>query len=218
MSKRILAAVPVYHAVDPRPFIHFLLTSQHTGMVEAQGGPVVRWSVYGPKSDILIARNQACGVAMNGGADFLAFVDDDMLIHPVDIFHRLAAHNVDIVAPLFFRSDGDNAPLLFDLADDGRPMPVFDYPQNTLYRVSYGVGTGVMMVKREVLEKIGSPWFYRPEGSSTSFDLYFCKRAIDLGFKVYCDTSIKVKQMGNAKPVGEEDFSHQRSLDRPSVN
>jgi hypothetical protein len=206
LDKRILAAIPVYHAVDPLPFMHFLNVCQETGRARTAGKYSVKWLVGGPKVKIQKVRNISCKAALDGGASHLAFIDDDMILEPEDIFERLLAHDKDIVSPLFFRSDDNFDPLVFHLNGDGEPHPILDYPKNTLFEVTGGVGTGMMLIKREVLEALGDPWFYFPERSSITMDLDFCLRAIRKGFKVWCDTSLIIKQMGNARPVGEEDF------------
>jgi hypothetical protein len=208
LEKRILCSVPCYHAMDPLPLMHFLDVSQETGRAEAAGKYSVRWLVGGPKVKTQNVRNISCAATLNGGATHLAFVDDDMLLGPRDIFEKLLAHDKDIVAPLFFRSSGNFDPLVFHLNGDGEPHPITDYPKNALFKASGGVGTGVMLIKRAVLERVGdnNGWFHYPLDSTRSMDLDFCIRAIGKGFKVWCDSSIIVKQMGLPAPVGEDDF------------
>lgn len=211
-EKRILCSVPVYHALDPLPFMSFLDVSQETGRAEVAGKYSVRWLVGGPKVKTQIVRNISCRTTLTGGASHLAFVDDDMLLGPRDIFERLLAHDKDIVSPLFFRAAGNFDPLVFHLDGDGEPCPITDYPKDTLFEAPAGVGTGVMLIKREVLEALEDPWFFYPQQSTRSMDVDFCLRAIAKGFKVWCDTSIIVKQMGLPKPVGEEDFLRQMDV------
>lgn len=186
--------------------MNLLIASQETGMAELRGDYKAKWLVGGPKVKIQNVRNISCRAALNGGATHLGFVDDDMLLSPPDIFARLLRHDKDIISPLFFRSGGNHEPLIFNLNGDGEPHPILDYERNALFEVSGGVGTGVMLIKRKVLEAIGEPWFFYPNDSHRGMDIHFCLRAIKLGFKVWCDTSIVVKQMGMASPVGEADF------------
>jgi len=97
-------------------------------------------------------RNTSCEAALTGGATHLLFIDDDMLINPPEIIGKLLALDKDIVAPLFFRSSGNFDPLVFNIDDLGEPCPVLNYPTNEPFKVTGGVGTGVMLIKREVLE------------------------------------------------------------------
>ncbi len=206
LEKRILCSVPTYHAVEPLPFAHFLSVSQESGRAEAVGKYEMRWLVGGPKVKTQIVRNMSCKVALDTDATHLAFIDDDMLPDPKDILERLLAHDVDIVAPLFFRSSGNFDPLVFNLDELGEPMPILDYPRNKLFEVTGGVGTGVILINTRVLRGMCDPWFYYPPNSTRSMDVHFCIRAIGNGFRVWCDSSIIVRQMGLPKPVGEDDF------------
>ncbi|MBF0562597.1 MAG: hypothetical protein HQL37_11370 [Alphaproteobacteria bacterium] len=206
LEKRILCSVPVYHAVEPLPFAHFLSLSQESGRAEAAGKYEVRWLVGGPKVKTQNVRNTSCRVALDGNATHLAFIDDDMLPEPKDILERLLAHDKDIVAPLFFRSSGNFDPLVFDLDGSGEPVPMLNYPRNALFQVNGGVGTGVMLIKSRVLKAMHDPWFYYLTNSARSMDVHFCIRAISMDFEVWCDSSIIVRQMGLPNPVGEADF------------
>lgn len=212
MPSRVLFSVPCYHSMEPEPLMNFLITAQECGKAEAQGLYSVRWLVGGPKVKTQNVRNISCSAALKGGATHLAFADDDMLISPPDIIGRLLEKDKDIIAPLFFRSSGNHDPLVFNLNGDGEPHPIEDYPKNSLFQVTGGVGTGVMLIKREVLEAIGDPWFYYPENSTRSMDLHFCMRAIAKGFSVWCDTSLIVRQMGPRQPIGEEHFLNHKSM------
>ena len=208
---KILASVPIYHAVEPEPFMFFLVCSQETGRAEMRGEYSLRWMATGPKVKIPLVRNISCEQAIKNNADFLAFVDDDMILQPKEIFSILAAHDKDIISPLFFRSSGVIAPLVFEM-NGGEPEPIKSWEKGALIEATGGVGTGVMLIKRQVLEEMGSPWFYYPENSTRSMDVHFCLRAIQLGFKVWCDTSIVCRQMGQARSIGIEEYEKYREL------
>lgn len=205
-SPRVLVCVPCYSGVDPNPFIRFLIVSQESGRAEAAGKYSVRWMIGGPKVKTQNVRNIACKMALDCAASHLLFVDDDMFLDDKDIVEKLLAHDKAIVAPLFFRSAGNYDPLVFDLDSNGDPTPILDYPKNALVEARGGVGTGVMLIKRQVLEAVKDPWFFYPPNPARSMDLHFCLRAIDLGFQVWCDTSLIVRQLGLPQPVGEDDF------------
>jgi len=198
---RVLASVPVYTAVTPEPYIHHLTFSQETGRAEMRGEYSVRWMCSGPKDQIRFARNAACSIAVAKKADWLLFIDDDMLV-PKDLLAKLLAHNVPIVAPIFFRSGGNHDPLVFKTGPDGLPVSIHNYPVDSLFEAPAGVGTGVMLIKREVLEAVGEPWFTWPDNEAKGMDLEFCRCAREKGFKSYCDSSILVQQMQKATPVG----------------
>lgn len=209
---KILASVPIYNAVAPEPFMFFMVASQETGRAEVRGEYSVRWMATGPKVKIPLVRNISCDQMLKLGADYLAFVDDDMLLQPKEIFGRLLSQDKDIISPLFFRSSGDIQPLMFQMNGDGEPSPIEQWERGSLVEATGGTGTGVMLIKRKVLEAMQPPWFYYPENSTRSMDVHFCLRAIELGFKVWCDTSIVCKQMGKAYPVGEEEYLKYKQL------
>jgi hypothetical protein len=211
---RILACVPTYHAVDPAPFLHFMIVSQETGRAEARGQYAVRWMAGGPKVKLLRVRNGACKQALDIGASHLLLVDDDMLLNPADIIGRLLQADKDIVGPLFFRSDGNYDPLVFRLGSDDVFWPIFDYPQKQLFKVD-AIGGGVMLIRRRVLETLHDLWFVPAPDGSASTDLPFCRKVTQAGFEVWCDSSMPVLQMGLPQPPGERNFQNFQNRQHP---
>lgn len=53
------------------------------------------------------------------------------------------------------------------------------------------LGTGCMLIKREVLEAVGHPWFKCHEMTAGGEDFYFCERAKQEGFEVWGDFSVQ---------------------------
>jgi hypothetical protein len=202
---KILIAVPVYHSVQPEPFIRFLIFSQYTGYAETIRKYEVRWCVPGPKMKTIIARNTASHTAIEGGADFLLLIDDDMVVVP-GLIDKLLVHDVDIVSPLFFRSTPPIEPLIFDIDELGNYVPIYDYPENALFETPGGSGTGVMLIKTEVLKAMDIPIWGGSAGLPYGEDVEFCKRARELGFRSWCDSSIKIGQMSLPVSVGEQQY------------
>jgi hypothetical protein len=200
---RIFASVPVYSAVSPLPFMSFLALSQQTGRDEVKGLYKTRWLCAGPKCKLPVARNSSCDLALRQNATHLCLIDDDM-VPPPDSILRLLLHDVDIVAPLFFRSGEGHEPLVFRFDGNGAANPILDYPSASCFPVD-AVGTGMMLIKRKVLQSIEPPWFFWPR-EGQGMDMEFCHRAGQAGFKIWCDSSIKVPQEGITPYVCEEDF------------
>ena len=73
------------------------------------------------------------------------------------------------------------------------------YPDGTFE--CFAVATGFMMIKREVFEKLPHPWFNHEHDNKgnmiTGSDMYFCKKAREEGYKIFCDPSIKVLHIGD---------------------
>lgn len=189
---RILCSIPVYNSVTPEPFIHFLILAQESGLAEAQGRWAIRWYVAGPKIRTIPARESSAQVMMQSGASHLLFIDDDMLILN-GMVDKLLSFDVDIVAPLFF--GGNGRPLICDVDEYGNPTPMWEYPKDSFFEAPGGVGTGVMLIKRKVLEAMDPPYFRPSLDPKIGEDIGFCLRAGDLGFQSWCDSSMIIDQM-----------------------
>lgn len=200
---KILATVPCYNAVQPVPYITHLILSQEAGKAQLQGRYDLRWCVPGPKVKVVIARNTASQICLTCGGDYLLLIDDDMVV-PHDMVERLLDHDVDIISPIFFRSNPPIEPLVFDIDEHGNTMPIMDYPKNALFETPGGSGTGVMLIKRKVLEAMDVPIWKGSIDPTIGEDVLFCRRARVLGFRSWCDSSVKVAQMSVPIPVGEE--------------
>ena len=53
------------------------------------------------------------------------------------------------------------------------------------------MATGCLLIKRDVLEAVGYPWFRNHEHSAGGEDFFFCERARALGFPIYADFSVQ---------------------------
>lgn len=206
MIPHVLACVPAYGGTDPDPLMALIVASQETGRAEQRRDYEVRWMVGGPKVPIAKVRNTACHVATKGGATHLFFVDNDMLIAAKLLGHLLAL-DLPIVVPMFFRSGGPVDPLCFDFDQKGNAVPMQNYPVNQVFKAPAGAGTGCMLIKVEVLQALEAPWFRPAHEPPYNYDLPFCQRAARAGFYTYCDSRMLVQQMGNAQPVGRDQFN-----------
>lgn len=63
-----------------------------------------------------------------------------------------------------------------------------------------GLGTGFMLIRLSVFDKLEQPWFAFDKDEEGRLlytdDEYFCKKAIEAGFDVWCDPSVKVGHVG----------------------
>ena len=207
---KVICTVPVYKSVEAVPYMTHLLFAAEVGKAEALGKYKVRWNVGGPGVRIAAVRNSAAMIAIRKQADYLLFIDDDMLVPP-NILELLLEPDLPIVSPIFFRSGDDNAPLAYDIGPGGVGVRnMRDYPVDQLFEAPGGCGTGVMLIKREVLEAIEWPLFYYPPSPMSGMDLEFCRRAREKGFPTYCDSRILVEQMDNPQPVGAKQWQERK--------
>jgi hypothetical protein len=128
--------------------------------------------------------------------DWLAMIDDDHVYTP-DMLQRLLRHlerrEVDIVTPLIVRRALPHQNVLVTAsADAARPhetrQVVLEPGDGGLLEV-HAAGTGVMVLKRRVFDRVSRPWF---EWGRTSEDFALCLKAQAAGCRIYCDLETRV--------------------------
>ena len=128
--------------------------------------------------------------------DWLAMIDDDHVYTP-DMLRRLLRHlerrDVDIVTPLIARRALPHQNVLVTAsADPARPhetRQVVLAPDDSGLLEVHAAGTGVMVLKRRVFERVERPWF---EWGRTSEDFALCLKAQAAGCRIYCDLETRV--------------------------
>lgn len=131
---------------------------------------------------------------MDAGDDWLLFLDDDGVFAP-DLLTRLLARNVDVVGALYLRRDMPFSAIAYeDVLEDGRfvPLEVKAHPADAMVKVR-AVGTGGMLIRRAVFEKMGPPWFRRDEPHTE--DMIFC---IECGSEIHVDLGARIGHMTTA--------------------
>ena len=153
------------------------------------------------------ARNKLVRVALESRADYVFFMDDD-LVFPADALERLVAHDKDIIGPVYCQRNPPHVTL-------GNPLDA---------DVHFGLGKmnyipgGLMLMKIRIFSKMKPPWFKfkwrsdkatkdNPDGTIGE-DVGFCWHAREKGFEVWCDYDLSYE----CTHLGE---SHIR-LQRPS--
>lgn len=158
--------------------------------LERPAGTTVHFSVG---SDREPSRNLLARRALDEGADWLLFLDDDHVFGP-DLLMRLLAHQVDLVGALYLRRGRPFTPIAYrERLPDGRWVPIELSGRSPRLVEVAAVGTGGMLVRRAALEAIAEPWFERrPEGTE---DLLFCERALAAGTQPHVDVSTPMGHM-----------------------
>lgn len=156
---------------------------------------------------IPIARNTAVAIATDMKATHLMFIDSDMSF-PAQGIDALVERDKDIIGGLYF---GRKTPLPVALDVDPElgtmrflpKVPRWDEP----FKVPV-VGTGFMLIKMDVFNKIPRPHFL--QGDITEFgvkqapypkdqvgeDVFFCLKANKYGIDVWCDPTIPLGHVG----------------------
>ena len=164
--------------------------------------------------DTAQGRNRLVRLALEARADWLLWIDADM-VFPPEALLQLLAHDLDIVgadyrlrAPPFKRIG-----LFLHDEDQVRHSRVLraqaQLQQTGLVEMAM-LGLGFILVRAAVFKKLPAPWFGRtwvkehatldnPDGFSTE-DTYFCNCARISGYPIWCDLdlSAKVQHIGEA--------------------
>ena len=140
-------------------------------------------------------RNQLSTHAVELGAEWIWYVDDDHCFRP-DTLTRLLAHDVDIVSGLYLRRVAPFRPVIYDTEDaEGDVIKYVYSPNDTGLKSIVAAGAGCLLVKTKVLRALGSPYWrmsQRPSGEMIGEDIDFCQRARAKGFNVWCDMDVSV--------------------------
>lgn len=146
-------------------------------------------------SDRIIGRNTLARRAVEEGAEWLLFLDDDHLFRP-DILNRLLAWDVPIVGGLYLQRMMPFASVAYTAKTESGnyiPIDLTSLPGEGLAEVC-ALGTGGMLIRTEVFREIGGQWF---EHGRASEDLIFCDKAVEAGFPIYVDLGV---HLGHLSP------------------
>ena len=148
-------------------------------------------------------RNSLVKTALEIKADYLLFVDADMRF-PKDTLKILMAHDKDIIGVNATTRSEPVKPTAKNivLQEDGSVdwMPIYSNVKSGVERVD-GIGCGIMLIKRKVVEEIEMPYFYFEQLGNNKIlgeDIYFCIKARDSGFDTWVDHDLSkhIKHIG----------------------
>jgi hypothetical protein len=146
--------------------------------------------------DIIGSRVWLAREAKKRGNTHLMMIDSDMFFPSnggkTSPIARLVAHDKDIIGAAYnFRklpATSTSFPLEPDKVD------------NTKIFKCHVVGTGFLMVKTAVFDKIPEPWFLFGRDKEglliNGEDAWFCQQAIKVGYDVWADPTLGVKHLG----------------------
>jgi SAM-dependent methyltransferase len=145
------------------------------------------------------ARNEIVQYALDQGANYIFWLDDDV-IPPPDAFLKMYMSGKDIINGVYWSKSNPPMPLLFRNHLEG---PYLDWHFGDLIEID-AAGNGLTLVKtdvyRTISEKIGGPWYSTEYTSfknatqspaNNTEDLYFYWKAKKAGYKIWADTSIQ---------------------------
>lgn len=195
---KTLIAIPCMDTL-PAAFLRSLLQMQIIGEV---GYDIVTSSL------IYDARNQIIQHAVQGGYEYILWLDSDMVI-PQNTMYKLKIGieaGFDLVSGLYFKRIPPYSPVIYRRCelvrtDDGKLDPTAeefeDYPRNSLFEIE-GCGFGCCLMTTDlagsVMEKLGKMPFMPVGGFGE--DLSFCLRARQVGGRIGCDSSVQAGHCG----------------------
>lgn len=142
-------------------------------------------------------RNSIAKEAIQRNDDYLLFIDSDMVFDG-DFLLDLLKRKRDIVSGLCVSRRPPYRPVAKVLHPDGRYFPRNGLDEGRFFSDLDAVGTAFVLIKTDVFRKIEPPWFAMPPymGGIMGEDVYFCKKAKEVGYDVCVDTSIIVGHVG----------------------
>lgn len=147
----------------------------------------IQTPIVNAKSSIVAqARNRCVELAREHAADFLLFLDSDM-VFPRTTLHQLLAKGKDIVGAAYPRRVPPHAIL-------GARLPEGRMEQDGALMEMRHLPTGCLLVRMSVFDALSRPSFRFVVEPGTEViigeDYDFCDRARAAGFSVWCDTRL----------------------------
>lgn len=195
MNKKILIAVPCMDMVSAR-FAQSLTTLKKVGQCTVS---------FLMGSLVYDSRNKLAGYAMEMEADYILWLDSDMVFQP-DTLERMIQtldehEEIDILSGLYFRRGQPFTPVIYkklELDAEGNTVweDYIDFPEG-LFEVA-GCGFGCVLMRTDCLLDIaakenGGMWFTPLRDCGE--DCAFCIRARENGYRIFCDSSIDLGHM-----------------------
>ena len=194
-KKRILIAIPTAKYIEPETFKSIYdLEIPDQYQVDFQ-------YFYGYNIDQV--RNLIADWVVKG-YDYLFSVDSDIAFPP-DTLKKLLAHDVDIVSGLYIqRKPGQHILEIYERNSQGGVTNVaYEKIANQALVEIAGCGFGCVLVKGEVMRSMEYPHFkYHSaidHADTISEDVYFCRQALNRGFKIFADTTVKCRHIGSSE-------------------
>jgi hypothetical protein len=146
-------------------------------------------TIFSTSAVISDNRNKITEQALERGADWVLYLDDDHILQPHTLLDLLATGK-DCISALYTQRQQPFNPVLMDTE---LPNGTFTWKQLSSTEsgiISVGAaGAGCLLVRRAVLEALQPPYWTIGQICPTSWgdDLHFCSRVRKAGFEVHCD-------------------------------
>ena len=193
-KKRILIAIPTNKLIEAETFKSIY------DLIVPDGYETVFQYFWGYQVEQV--RNLIAHWTINNGFDYLFSVDSDIAFAP-DTLVKMLSHDKDIVSGVYIqRIPGKHTIEIMRQNDRGGVTHVdWDVIKGQGLVPIDGCGFGCALIKREVFVGIPYPQFVYKSAidhkDTISEDVYFCLKARENGFKLWCDTSVICDHIGS---------------------
>jgi len=193
---RVLIAVPTFENIHPETF-----AAIYNMDIPKDVTTDFR---YVKGYDCAMTRNKIAQMAIDGEYDYLFTIDSDVIV-PKDALYNLLERKPNVVFGAYPRKNDPTRTEIFDVRQS-------EYSNKARWTVDAlrkfkgnrveirGGGAGCCLIKTSILKEVGYPQFlyviYNQEHSFLSEDLYFCTKVRDLNYKLYVDTRVICKHIG----------------------
>lgn len=125
----------------------------------------------------------------------ILFFDSDMTL-PSNGLQMLLEDDKDIVGGLCFTRRLPVEPTVYESIikeDKELYRNLYSYPRDSVFETD-ATGGACLLVKKDVFLKMEHPWFEFKHHFGE--DIYFCRKAKELGYKIWVDSRVKVGHIG----------------------
>lgn len=191
---KVFIAVP---SMDTIP----ALFAQSLALLQRDCEVQIGWEVG---SLVYHARNNLARQALKTDADYVLWLDSDMVFAPNTLIRMLKVCNdndIDFLTAVCFRRKPPYTPCLFDRlekVEKGASYTALLSVPDGLFQVG-GCGFAGVLMRSDVLLSVQSRFEGRMFDPMDGFgeDVSFCWRARQCGYDIWCDSSIEFGHVGN---------------------
>jgi GT2 family glycosyltransferase len=215
---RITLAIPMNSDLVHRKFARSLVTLLKPGT----------WDyVDCPRLNIDEARNKLGEQALKWNATHVLFIDDDMVFQ-ADAAQRLIDADKDIICGLAYQRRPKFLPCIYTIVENengSKQMMAIEGAANHGLVEIDACGSAFILIKTEVLKKLKFPWYTWGDKTlgvcedigGVGEDIGFCLKAKKEGFKVWCDTDLTIKHLGDAPEIDEKTYKEYKETGKISL-
>jgi GT2 family glycosyltransferase len=150
-------------------------------------------------------------IIMEATGSWLWIVSDDLHFR-ADALTKLLDRDVEVVVPLVIRRGPPFSSLVYKDTDGEGNYQAFGYdelPRDGIVEV-VAAGSGGMLIRREVIQAVGPPWFENEPGTLISEDLVFCRKLAECGIPIHLDVDVVMSHISTfaARPSLDDNGWH----------